>query len=110
MRTDRIENAKNGWMVGMFDGAILQSNFEVCYKSLSAKKIMESHYHKLSTELTFIISGKMVVNGETLEDGDIFIIEPNETLECEVVEDTKIVVVKDKSYPSDKHIVSGGIK
>jgi len=103
MKTNRIENAKNGWMVGLFDGAILKSNFEVCYRGLTAKTKIQPHHHKLSTELTLIIKGQMIVNGQTLEDGDIFIIEPNETLECEVIEDTQIVVVKDKSYPCDKH-------
>ena len=56
-------------------------------------------------EMTFnvIIEGKMVVNNQTLSAGDIFVFDPYVVSECTFLEDTKLIAVRDSSFPNDKY-------
>jgi quercetin dioxygenase-like cupin family protein len=63
------------------------------------------HYHKISPELSYILSGKLIASGKTLSTGDMFLYEPEDIAEVEFLEDTNLIVVKWPSVPTDKYMV-----
>ena len=97
---------KHGWFIGNFEPFAYQTkDFEVGLGSHKKGDTWDKHYHKISTEITLIISGKVKVNDEIFSKGDIFIIEPNEIVDPLFLEDTQYVVVKTISDINDKYIV-----
>ena len=104
MKIDNVENYLGGWLVGDFQPALFHlKNCEICVKEISAGYKDERHYHMLSTEFNVIISGRLLANGSSLKEGDIFIYGPSEVNDVEVLEDTILLVIRDASNPLDKH-------
>ena len=95
-----------GWFVGDFKPTCFRTNkFEVGYHQYKKGQKWDKHYHKLTTEINYIISGKMKVNGVCLEKGDVFIIEPDEISDPEYLTDCELIITRDGSYSNDKYIV-----
>ena len=92
-----------GWFIGNFEGAVFQTDkFEVCYQDNPRGPTL-THYHKDLTEITLVISGRMVLNGEIFQAGDIHILEPGDISQLEYLEQTQVVTIKTPSIPGDKH-------
>ena len=92
-----------GWFIGDFDSAAYRTkDFEVTYQKLPRSQT-PSHIHKLAHEITLVISGRQICNGEMFEAGDICILEPGDISQIEYLEDTELVTIKTPSIPSDKH-------
>jgi quercetin dioxygenase-like cupin family protein len=95
-----------GWFVGDFEpSAFKTKDFEVSYKTHHQGEIWDSHYHKVATEINYLIRGKMNLSGTTLEEGDIFVLHPGEVAIPEFLTDCELVVVKTPSIKGDKYIV-----
>lgn len=106
MITTNIDKFSAGWLVGDFEPSLIKSaEFEMAIQTTPAGTLVERHYQKVSTEYNYIVSGKVVANGETLSTGDIFIYEPGEITELEIVEDVTIVVFKTPSIGIDDKVV-----
>lgn len=106
MQIYNISDFKGGWFIGNFEPTVLKtSQFELGVHTYSAGYIGQKHYHKLSNEYNYIVSGKVFVNNKQLGPGNMFIFEPYEISECEFLEDTTIVVVRDHSDSNDKYLV-----
>lgn len=106
MIVSSINNVKNGWFIGNFPKAVFQSkDFEVCWRIHPAGQDWDLHYQQKSTEINLLINGKMILNGQDLISGDIFIIEPYEITDVKFIEDCSIVCVKTPSIPEDKIII-----
>lgn len=91
-----------GWFIGNFAGAVHQTkDFEVCYQN-NPRSRPDSHIHNEITEITLVISGRALVNGEIFSAGDIHIIYPGEPCQIEYLEQTEVVTIKTPSIPSDK--------
>lgn len=106
MKKFRIEDMTGGWFVGDFEPSALQTKeFEVGYKFHPKGEKWDTHYHKIITEVNFLIEGTVKIQNETFKTGDIFIIYPNEIADPEFIEDCKMVVVKIPSITNDKYIV-----
>ena len=106
MKISRIEDYKSGWFVGNFDPAAYKADaFEVCYKFHPKGDIWDKHYHKIGTEINYLIKGKMVIQGRELVEGDIFILEPYEVADPVFVEDCTVLIIKTPSVPGDKYII-----
>ena len=104
MKVGNIKDMKGGWFVGNFEPSILKTeNFEVGYHKHKKKDKTHNHYHKKSKEINVIINGRMIVNGEELSSGDIFVFEPYVVSEAEFLEDTQLIVVRDSSNLNDKY-------
>lgn len=102
----RIENMKGGWFVGNFDPSVFRTpDFEVGYKFHSKGEKWDKHYHKKGLEITYLIRGKMQIQGRILTSGDIFTIFPNEVADPIFLEDCEVVVVKSPSVVGDKYTV-----
>lgn len=103
MRRDRIENFTRGWIIGNFEPSILKtSNFEVAVLFHHKDEQIPKHYHQNLEEFNMVLSGKMIVNGHELIDGDIFVLEKRELVDVTVLEDTRVLCVKVPSIPEDK--------
>lgn len=104
MKIHRIEDFTGGWFIGDFDPALLKTKgFEVGYKCHEKGSEWGHHYHAIATEYNFLVKGKMIMNGQEINTGDLFIIEPGEISRSEFLEDCHVVVIKTPSIPGDKY-------
>lgn len=107
MKKERIENFTRGWFIGNFEPSLHKTNdFEIAIKEYKKGDKEERHLHKIATEYTIIVSGKVKMNGVEYQEGDIIVVEPNESCDFECLEDeTKNVVVKIPGANNDKYLV-----
>lgn len=105
-----MENAKlsemtKGWFIGNFEPSLLKTNdVEVAVKKYRAGDIEERHYHKIATEFTVIISGKVKMFGKEYGADDIVVVKPGEATAFECLEDAVNVVVKIPGANGDKYV------
>jgi len=100
------EEFKGGWFVGDFsESAFRTKDFEVCYKIHPQGETWPDHVHKLSTEINYLMSGEMKLNGTILKAPVVFVIEKNEPSKPEFLTECKLIVVKIPSVPGDKYII-----
>lgn len=105
MEISRIENMKDGWFVGNFNPSVyLTTDFEVCYKTHLKGEKWDTHYHKESTEINYLIKGSMIIQNICLKTGDIFVIRPYEVADPVFLEDCTLIIIKTPSVPGDKFI------
>jgi quercetin dioxygenase-like cupin family protein len=98
-----------GWFIGNFEPTLVNTNdVEVAVKHYKAGDFESSHYHKIATELTVIVSGDVEMNGERYSAGDIIIIEPGEATDFCCTTDSVTVVVKIPGASNDKYLSTGG--
>jgi len=106
MKKHKIENFTRGWFIGNFDPSILKTDqFEVGLLTHNKGEIWPKHYHSQHTEYNILISGRMLICGEIIEPGEIFILFPNEVADPVFLEDCKVLCVKQPSVKGDKHEV-----
>ena len=106
MKTFKLADMRGGWFVGQFEPTCLPiDQCEVAVKPYKAGAVEPAHVHRIATELTLIVSGKVTINGKTFVAGDIVQLSPGEPAAFSVIEDTVTVVVKSPSVPSDKYLV-----
>lgn len=105
MKTARLNNMTKGWFVGNFEPTLYKTNdVEVAVKSYKAGDSEIKHYHKIATEITVIISGRIKMNGVEYSAGDIIVMEPGEETDFEAVTDAVNTVVKLPGANNDKYI------
>ena len=108
MQITRIEDMIGGWFVGDFTPTTFKTiNAEVAFKQYSKGEIHETHYHKISTEINYLINGSLSIDnsGIVLIAGDIFTIFPYEVAKPIFYEDCCIVVVKIPASKDDKYVI-----
>jgi hypothetical protein len=102
-RSSLKDSGSRGWFIGDFDGAAHRTkDFEVTYQK-NPRSQTASQIHKLAHEITLVISGRQICNGQMFEAGDICILEPGDISQIEYLEETEVVTIKTPSVPSDKH-------
>ena len=106
MLIDKLSKMKGGWFIGDFHPSVINSKeFEVGYKLHKKGEAWPRHIHKIATEVTVLIRGKMKIMGQILESGDIFVIYPNEVADPIFLEDCEVIIVKMPSVIGDKYEV-----
>ena len=107
MKTAKLEDMVKGWFVGNFEPTLIKTNdVEVAVKVYKKGDYEEKHYHKIATEITVIIQGRVKMNGVEYRKGDIIVLDPYESTDFESLEDgTQNVVVKFPGANNDKYIV-----
>ena len=89
-----------------FDPAVLKTEqFEVGVLTHKKGEVWTKHYHKLGTEYNLLLKGQMIICGETIHEGEIFILEPNEVADPVFIEDCLVLCIKTPSVPGDKYEV-----
>lgn len=106
MQVNRLESMIKGWFVGNFHPTLYRTNdVEVAVKTYDKGYYEASHYHKIATEITCIVSGKVRMNGIEYCPGDIITVHPNESTNFESLEDNTVnVVVKLPGANNDKYL------
>jgi len=106
IRMARIREMVKGYFVGNFYPSILQSDlFEAGVKVYKKGDKEGRHYHKISTEITLIISGKVVMCDRVISAGEMILMEPGIVTSFEALEDSTTFVIKTPSNNSDKYDV-----
>jgi hypothetical protein len=102
-RSSLSESGARGWFIGDFDNAVHRTkDFEVTYQK-NPRSQTASHVHKIAYEITLVISGRQICNGEMFGPGEICVLEPGDISQIEYLEETEVVTIKTPSVPNDKH-------
>jgi hypothetical protein len=105
MGSAKINDFIGGWFVGNFEPSLCKTNdVEIGIKYYKTGDCEGYHHHKIATEFTAIILGKVLMDGITYEAGEIITIRPNFSTNFEAIEDTVTVVVKIPGANNDKYI------
>ncbi len=103
---NKISNYIKGWVIGDFEPTLLKTkDLEVGIKYYNSGTIESAHYHKISTEFTFILSGSVEMLNQTYHKGDIVKIEPNVINQFKSLTDSILMVIKIPSSKDDKYEV-----
>jgi len=101
MKIRRIDEMTKGWFVGNFEPSLIKTNdVEVAVKFYHSGEKEQAHYHKIATEITVVVSGKVHMCGMDLESGDIILLNAGEVTDFLAIEDSVCTVVK---YPGASH-------
>ena len=104
MKLFRLKSMVKGWFVGDFEPAVFQTkDFEVAVKHYKKGDSEEAHVHKIATEITVVVSGRVKMNGRVFCDNDIIVIEPKDSTEFFAIDDATTVCVKVPSVKGDKY-------
>ena len=100
-----VNEYTKGWLVGNFEPSLINSkDIEVGLKYYKKGDKESKHVHKIITEYTIVVSGKIKMNDEVYIEKDIVTILPNVPTNFESLEDSITLVIETPSIPSDKHI------
>lgn len=103
----KLDNFTRGWFVGNFSPTLLATDeVEVAVKHYRAGESEEAHFHKIATELTLIVSGRVRMSGEEIGPGEIIRIEPGQATDFVPLTDATTVVVKVPCLRGDKYMVA----
>ncbi len=106
MKYANLNEMIGGWFLGDFEPSIYKTNqFEVGIKEYKKGNKELKHLHKIATEITVIIRGKVKMNNKLINEGQIILLKPNEAADFVVLEDTITAVVKFPSTTNDKYFV-----
>lgn len=106
MKHFRLDDMTRGWFVGAFAPTALSSNAcEVAVRSYVAGDREGRHMHKVATEVTLVLSGRVMMAGREWSAGDIVVLEPGEPTSFEALTDAVNVVVKVPGALGDKYLV-----
>jgi len=104
MRVTNMMEMKHGWFIGDFEPSVFRTrDFEVGIKTYSKGENHSPHYHKIATEINYLIRGLLKANNQIVQVGQLFIFEPDEIATCEFLTDCEILVVKTPSIIGDKY-------
>jgi len=72
-----LNEMKLGWFVGNFEPSLYKTNdVEVAVKNYKKGDSEGIHHHRIATEITVIVSGKVRMNDLILTAGDILVMPP----------------------------------
>ena len=92
MKTAKLNEMTKGWFIGNFEPSLFKTNdVEVAVKTYKKGDYEAKHYHKIATEYTCIISGKVKMNGKEYTAGDIIVMHPNDATDFEALDRKSVV-------------------
>ena len=107
MKKVKLKDMKGGWFIGNFEPSLLKTNdVEVAVKKYKSGDSEQAHYHKVATEYTVIVEGKVRMMGVEYGEGEILIIKPMESTDFLALTDVTTVVVKVPGASNDKYITN----
>ncbi|MFQ3670962.1 MAG: hypothetical protein SNJ84_05850 [Verrucomicrobiia bacterium] len=100
----RLEAFTKGWFIGHFQPTLVDTrDVEVAVKHYRAGDAEAAHHHRIATEVTAILSGRVRMLGREFSSGDVVKIDPGTSTAFECLEDAVTVVVKHPGVPQDKY-------
>ncbi len=104
MKHYKLDKMLRGWFVGAFTPTALKTDMcEVAVKNYNAGDYETTHHHKIATEITLILDGRVEMFGKEWGPGDIISISPGESTDFRAITDVKSVVVKVPGALNDKY-------
>ena len=105
MHVEKLDKMVKGWFVGAFSPtAYKTSDVEVAVKKYVKGQSETAHYHKVATEITAILQGRVRMNGQVFSAGDIITLAPGEVCDFVTEEDAVTVVIKHPGVLDDKYL------
>ncbi|CAN5510917.1 hypothetical protein BH11PLA2_BH11PLA2_08900 [soil metagenome] len=102
----KLNDMIKGWFVGRFSPTLFDSpDVEVAVKRYAAGDAEAAHLHKVATEITVIVSGRVRMFDREWAADDIIVVEPGEATAFLALEDAVTVVVKLPCVAGDKYVV-----
>jgi len=99
-----LDGMVRGWFVGDFEPTVERSSdVEVAVKHYAAGDAEERHVHRIATELTAVVSGRVRMDGAELGAGDIVRIPPGQPSDFLALTDAVLVAVKLPAVAGDKY-------
>ena len=104
MKHSHLNDMVKGWFVGAFTPTAYKTDTcEVAVKKYKAGEKEPTHHHKIATEITLVLSGRVVMVGQEWAEGNIIVLSPNEETSFEALTDAVTVVVKTPGALGDKY-------
>jgi len=104
MELYNLNDFKLGWIIGDFIPSIIKTkNFEIAIKHYKVGQNETKHYHKMSDEITVIISGDVKMNGLVYHANDILYIKHEKSTDFIPLTDVITCVIKIPSVIGDKY-------
>ena len=104
MIVKKLDDMTKGWFVGNFEPSLYKTNnCEVAVKKYSKGDYEKKHYHKIATEITVVVKGKVRMFDQVFNEGNMIVVEPGEATDFEALEDSVNVVVKIPGVNNDKY-------
>jgi mannose-6-phosphate isomerase-like protein (cupin superfamily) len=102
----RLDEFTKGWFVGRFQPTLHDTDaVEVAVKHYRAGEKETAHFHRVATEFTVIVSGRVQMSGEEFGPNDIIRIPPGQATDFLPITDVTTVVVKLPCVAGDKYPV-----
>ena len=110
MKVSKLSDYTRGWIIGDFEPSILRTKtlklpYSLIQKGKSGCRIKNYIIIK-KVEYNILVSGKMMMQDQELNAGDVFVLDRYEVADPVFLEDCKVVCVKTPSIPSDKFEVT----
>ena len=100
-----LDRFTKGWFVGNFEPTLIASDgVEVAIKHYKAGDHETAHHHKIATELTAVVSGRVRMSGEEIGPGEIVKIHPGQSTDFTALTEAVTVVVKMPCVAGDKYV------
>ena len=110
MRVVDLSDMTKGWFVGNFDPSLFKTNeVELAVKKYKKGDKESTHFHKIATEITAVICGRVKMFDKEWREGEIIVVEPGDVTSFEALEDCINVVVKIPGANNDKYEVEDDI-
>jgi len=107
MKEEHLDHMKGGWFVGPFQPTAYDTDAcEVAVKHYKAADREQEHLHKVATEITLVLAGRVRMSGREWPTGSIVVLSPGEPTDFEAITDATTVVVKVPGVLNDKYVVS----
>lgn len=105
MEKFKLEDMFGGWFIGNFTPSLYKTNdVEVGVKKYKKGDKETAHYHKIATEFTLILDGRVKMLGQEYTNGDIIKINPFDVTDFEALTDVTTVVIKLPGANNDKYL------
>lgn len=106
MKVECMDNMIKGWFIGNFTPTLYKTNdCEVAVKKYKKGDFEKAHFHKIATEITVIVNGRVKMFDREFGEGEVIIVEPGDITSFEALEDSTNVVVKLPGANDDKYEV-----
>ena len=107
MKREKLENFIGGWFIGNFEPSLLKTNsVEVAVKHYKPGDYDQEHFHKIGTEYTAIVKGKVKMLNIEYSEGDVLTILPMESTDFLALTEATTVVVKIPGASNDKYLTN----
>ncbi len=97
MISAQLSNFTKGWFVGDFAPTLCRTQ---------VGETEAAHFHKIATEYTVVISGRVRMFEREWKEGDVVVAEPGDKTSFTALTDAVLTVVKFPGAPHDKYLVS----